>query len=202
MTRKMTVTEAVERISMYINSERAMRDVLMECTRATMLEVLKAVTKGEKRTVQASTNAGTAERVISQIQDWRKTEEYRALPYEEKYTALLSADVVKQSWYVDRMTLAELRETARRIGAPVKENEYPDWAEYYCKDGILAELEAIRQVEAIDGKDWHHDRRGLMSKLESASCRTLSMLVEKAGLEVEVRESYYNTEAKEALMRY
>ena len=199
---KMAVLDAVEALRK-AETPGAMHEILMRCKKADMVSALSVLTDGAKYVRAAQSNNETARRVITELQDWREEEAFRALSYEEKYAALFDADGAKVRMYVQLMSDAEITETASRLDVqiPVNVGEYFPYS-MNLEAKVEYMMKALREAKAIKSVGSPAKADDLWYRLNRASDLSLAIMVREVGLEVEVRCSCYNTEAKDAIFKH
>ena len=213
VTVKATVAERTAEALKAAATIDAVYDVLMtsKCTRADMVEALRIATNGAKSTRPATRKAMTAYEVATMLMAYRDEEAYRALPFEEKYAALLEttrydADVTtgKVGLYIHTLTEAELSETLTRLETVTGINLNQYFLEGFSKgmkvSSIVRVLRVVNEIEHFAQKG---DKLRLMEHISYvADGIALAILVKRTGLNVGVRTSYYDTEVKEALIEH
>ena len=191
---KVTTEQAIEAIKA-AETEDAIKDVLMTCTKVVMCEVHDAIT-GTYYTGPALKlkKAEFANWVTIQIMNYRKTEAFKALPYEDKYATVTNSPS-RAEWHrkLALFTPAELEETCRRLELPSRLDESTpatDDDKWLFVDDIIKELAIRKQVSELETLMSGDDVDDMKDELVHARPETLARLCKKYGLTVPAEQMF------------
>ena len=199
---KVTAEQAIEAVNV-AETEDAIQDVLMTCTKLVMVDVYDAIT-GAWYTGPAlkMKKAELANWIACQIMQWRRDEAFKALPYEEKYEiAMGKKESYEYRGAFNLFSLSELEETVRRLGVCsriAEESRSIRDKKWVYVDSILQELKIRVKVEKIEDLASKHRDVELRIELENVTpVSVLERLSKKNGLLVKSR-----VEMIEELLKY
>lgn len=150
---KLTKEQAVSAVQTATTHE-SIKAMLMNCTKAIMLEVYEAVS-GQKfpHSISGQLKADLADNTASLIMTAREEAIYQAKPVEEKFAVLTSETVAERNSHVLLCTMSELKWIAKKLGV---------WADgendaLAVQHNIMNELsvrECVNHIEAnLSGND-------------------------------------------------
>lgn len=190
---KMTVEQAISAVQV-ATTEDAVKAALMTCTMSVMMEVCDTITGSNYGdTLRSMKKDKLASMLAGQIMHWREEEAFRALPYEEKFDAVMKIERAIRQPRAEKLklfSLEELKETARRLDLAssfFESDSATEHDKWLFIDEIVDELMIRRDESEIESlmetvgvaNDVHHKLLGTYVRPKA-----LARVCEKYGLSV------------------